>query len=131
MPSQNQYGATVVVGTAAVALTKGVACVLVPATEDSIALPAGANSALFYGFALNDALAGERVSLHVAGGVATAKLGATVAMGDFLMINGVLGDLKTMVIGASNQYIVGKALRGGVVGDLIPIIPLNSLAQGA
>lgn len=131
MPGQNQIGATIVPMIADVALTKGAAVVLVVGSEDHVNLPAGANSALAIGFAVNDAAIGERVGIHMSGGLATAKAGATCAIGDFLMINGVLGDLKPVVLGASNQYVVARCMRTAASGDLIPVVPMFSIAQGA
>ena len=131
MPGQNQVSASLQSFVAKVALTKGQAVVLVIATEDQVDLPAAANSALFIGFAANDAAINETVAIHTVGGVAQGKVGATIALGDFVMINGTSGDLKPVVLGASNQYCVGKALRGGAAGDLIPVLVLNFIAQGA
>jgi len=131
MPGQNLVAATQLMMIADVALTKGAAVVLVVGTEDHVNLPAGANSALVYGFAMNDAAINERVAIHVGGGVATAKAGATIAIGDYVMVNSASGDLKTLVLGASNQYAVGKALRGAASGDLFPIKPCDFIAQGA
>lgn len=131
MPGQNLIAATLPTYVADVAITKGAAVVLVVGTEDHIALPAGANSALVLGFAINDAAIGERVAVHTDGGIATAKAGASIAIGDYVMVNSNLGDLKTLVLGASNQYVVGKALRTAASGDLFPVKPCDFIAQGA
>lgn len=131
MPGQNLIAATQLPFIADVVLAKGQAVVLVVGSEDHIALPAAANSALCFGFAMNDAAIGERVAIHVAGGVATAKAGATCAIGDYLMINSNVGDLKPVVLGASNQHVVARCLRTAAAGDLIPVIPMFSIAQGA
>jgi hypothetical protein len=131
MPGQNLIGATQLPFIADVTLTKGQAVVLVVGSEDHVALPAGANSALCFGFAMNDAAVGERVAIHISGGVATAKAGASCAIGDWLMINGTSGDLKPVVLGASNQHVVARCLRTAASGDLIPVVPMFSIAQGA
>lgn len=132
MPGQVQVGATILSGfTADVAVTRGAALVLVVGSEDHVALPAAANSALFFGFAVNDAAIGERIAVHVLGGVAYAKAGAVCAIGDYLMINGVLGDLKPVVLAASNQHVVARCLRTAASGDLIPVLITPSIAQGA
>lgn len=131
MPGQNQVGASLQSFNAKVAITKGQAVVLVTGTEDQVDLPAAANSALFIGYAANDAAIGESVAVHTVGGIAQAKAGASISLGDYVMINGTSGDLKTLTLGASNQYCTGKALRAAASGDLFPVLVLNFIAQGA
>ncbi len=130
MPSQDfNTAATVKECTANAAITANAAVVLVIATEDKVDMPAAANSALFIGFALEAAASGAKVRVHMSGGIAKGVLGATTALGDFLMINGTSGDLKPVVLGSSDQYVVGKALRGGNSGDIIPVLIAQSIAQ--
>lgn len=112
------------------AITQYAAVVQVTSAEDHCNLPAGANSALFLGFA-KDAIASGSAGPIIVSGKAKAKLGATTALGDFLMINGSDGSLKPLVLGASNQYVVAKALRGGSSGDVIPVQIMQFIAQGA
>lgn len=132
MPSQDFNTAAVVKKfTANAAITANAAVVLVIASEDKADMPAGANSVLFLGFALYAAASGAEVDVHVSGGIAKAVCGASVALGDYLMVNGTLGDVKPLVLAASNQHVIAKALRGGSTGDIIPVKIIEFIAQGA
>lgn len=131
MPGQDFSNAMVKEFIADAAITQNAAVVAVIATEDHCNLPAAANSVLFLGFAIDACASGERVRVHVGGGIAKAVCGATVALGDYLMINGTTGSVKPLVLGASNQHVVAKALRGGASGDVIPVKFCEFVAQGA
>ncbi len=114
--------------TADAAITQWAAVVLVVATEDHCNLPAGANSALFGGFATHAAASGDVLQVVVEGKT-KGKLGSSCDIGDYLMINGALGDLKPVVLGSSDQYAVAQALRGGSTGDVIPLRICRFIAQ--
>jgi uncharacterized protein DUF2190 len=130
MPGQNQIGATLISMRAKVALTRGCA-VITTANEDEVDLPAGTNSAAFMGYAVNDAAIGEPVAIHTVGGNPLAWAGGAIAIGDYLTTTGTAGKVAKLTLGASNQYVVGKALRAAADGDLFPVLPCNFIAQGA
>lgn len=130
MPSANQGGASVYVGRAKVALTRG-CLVRVTANEDEVDLPGATNDAAVIGFAYNDAAIGEPVSVVALGGIAMAQSAGTIAIGDYIGSSGTAGAVAKVTLGASNQYVSGKALRAASSGDLFPVLVLNFIAQGA
>lgn len=131
MPSQDfNTAATVKTFTADTAITANM-CVIFGTLEDHVTLASGANDPGFVGFALEDAASGAQVRVHISGGVAKAIAGATFAIGDYLMIEGADGRLKKLTLGASNQYVVAKALRAGADGDFVPVKIMEFVAQGA
>jgi hypothetical protein len=117
---------------AKVAITRGCALILT-AVEGECDLPGGSNSAVVFGFALDDAAIGERVAVHVlsTGGEAKAYAGGTIAIGDYVITTGVLGKVAKLTLGASNQYVVGKATQAAADGQLFSVLPCNFIAQGA
>lgn len=117
---------------AKVAVTRGCALILT-ANEGECDLPGGSNSAVVFGFALNDAAIGERVSVHLLSSPGEAKIyaGGTIAIGDYLIATGTLGKVAKLTLGASNQYVIGKATQAAADGQLFSALPCNFIAQGA
>lgn len=132
MPNRNQVGATMIPMVADVALTMGTAVVMTAGTEDHVTTPAAANDQNFFGYAVNDCQAGEVVSIHVSGGIAYARASAAITLGKYVQIADATGAVVTATPAAgSNSFVTGKALRAALAaGDLIPVIPLNTVMQG-
>ena len=130
MPQQNLGGFPTY--KAKVAISRGHVVVLT-AVADEVDLPAGTNSALCIGYALNDAAIGEFVAVHPLNGPGQAKAiaGGVIAIGDYLVNNSTTGKVTKLTLAASNQYCVGKALQVGADNQLIAVQPLNFIAQGA
>ena len=130
MPAANQGGASVVVMRAKVAMTRG--CIVrVDSVDDEVDLPGATNDAACIGFVTADAAIGEPVPVQMNGGVAMAQAGGTIACGDYIGPTGTAGAVAKVTLGASNQYVHGKALRAAASGDLFPVLVLNFIAQGA
>lgn len=130
MPGANQGGASVVVMRAKVAITRG--CVVrVDSVDDEVDLPGATNDAACIGFATQDAAIGELVTIQTMGGIAMAVSAGTIAIGDYVGPSGTAGAVNKVTLGASNQYVHGKALRAAASGDLFPVLVLNFIAQGA
>lgn len=117
---------------AKVALTRGCALICT-AVEGEVDLPAGSNSTKVIGYALNDAAIGDRVSVHLlnTAGEVKAFAGGTIAIGDYVLTTGTAGKVATLTLGASNQYVVGKATQAAADGQLFSVLPCNFIAQGA
>jgi hypothetical protein len=130
MPAQNQGGASVVVLRAKVAMTRGCA-VRVTANEDECDLPGATNDAASFGFALSDAAIGELVTIQHAGGIAPAQAGGTIAIGDYVGVTGTAGLVAKVTLGASNQFVLGQAVRAAASGDLFYVAMNKFIAQGA
>jgi hypothetical protein len=117
---------------AKVAITRGCA-VICTTVEGEVDLPAGSNSSKVIGYALNDAAIGEKVSVHLLNGPGEAKAyaGGSIAIGDYVLVNGTAGKVTALTLGASNQYVVGKATQAAADGQLFSVLPCNFIAQGA
>lgn len=125
-----QAGATLAVFRAKVAITRG--CIVrVDTVDEEVDLPGATNDAGCVGFATHDAAIGEPLTVHLSGGVACAVAGGSIAIGDYIGPTGTAGAVVKVTLGASNQYVYGKAIRAAASGDLFPVIPLNFIAQGA
>jgi hypothetical protein len=117
---------------AKVAVTRG--CALICTTvEGEVDLPAGSNSTKVIGYALDDAAIGERVAVHLlsTGGEAKAYAGGSISIGDYVLTTGTAGKVSALTLGASNQYVIGKATQAAADGQLFSVIPCNFIAQGA
>jgi hypothetical protein len=117
---------------AKVAVTRG--CALICTTvEGEVDLPAGANSTKVIGYALDDAAIGERVAVHLLSspGEAKAFAGGNISIGDYVLTTGSAGKVAALTLGASNQYVIGKATQAAADGQLFSVIPCNFIAQGA
>lgn len=114
------------------AIVRG-AALICTAVEGEVDLPAGSNSTKVIGYALNDAAIGERVSVHLlnSAGEAKAFAGGTIAIGDYLLTTGTAGKVSALTLGASNQYVIGKATQAAADGQLFSVLPCNFIAQGA
>lgn len=76
-----------------------------------------------------DSASGERIDV-IHEGIASLKLGGTVARGDFLTTDA-SGQGVTAAPGAgTNNQVIGKALISGVSGDIIPVLVAPSMMQG-
>jgi hypothetical protein len=130
MPGQNLGGFPAY--KAKVAISRG-HIVILTTVADEVDLPAGTNSAMCLGYALNDAAIGEFVAVHLLsmGGQAKGIAGGTIAIGDYLVNNSTTGKVTKLTLGASNQFCVGKAVQAGADGQLIAISVSDFIAQGA
>lgn len=126
----NENGATFIAMRAKVAITRG-QVVIVDTVDQEVDLPAGANAQKTFGFARNDAAAGELVAIHVSGGLATAVAGGTIAAGDLLQTGATAGQVVTAAPAAgANAYLCGKAVGAAAAGDLFRVVPMHAVIQG-
>lgn len=97
--------------------------VLDTATEGQCIRPAGANAGNIVGVLLDATHAASTYATYQTTGVAKVKLGGNVSIGDLLVIGGVTGVAVSKGISThtSGTGFIGRALRSGVSGDVIPV----------
>ncbi len=121
MPGQALKDALVKVMTAQSAMSQY--AVLVAGTlEDTVTLPGAQYAGGFVGIALNSASSGQTVAVHLAGGIAKAIAGSSVTMGSYAVICDVSGRVQNYIATDTTRHCVGYFLRGGVSGDIVPMM---------
>ncbi len=94
-------------------------CVVKPGADNQHCLVSASATSKNFGIAKNAAAAAEdKVEVALPGGGAKAKLGGTVAFGDFLTADSA-GKLITTT--TANDFVVAQALEDGVANDLIAV----------
>jgi hypothetical protein len=124
MPGQDLNNALVKVMTAQSAMSQHAAVVL-GTLEDTVTLPGAQYAAGFVGIALNSASSGQTVAVHLAQGIAKGIAGSSVTAMSYAVIADVSGRLQNFIATNTTREVVGQFLRGGVAGDVVPLLILR------